>query len=852
MKYVQRGVQRSSGKRPSIKKVFSWIFKTLKSKKFWGWVLKIAAAGMVLIVALFIYYAKDLPDPNKLLSRQVPQSTKIYSRDGVLLYEIHGEVKRTLIPYSEMNDYVRNATIAIEDKNFYNEGGINLKGIARSIVVDILTGSKAQGGSTITQQFVRNAILDRDKSYARKIKEIILSIEINERFSKNDVLKLYLNEIPYGRNAYGIEAAAQVYFNKHAVDLDLAQAAYLAALPQAPSYYNPTGPNRDALDARKNTVLQQMKDQGYITEQQYEQAKNEKVEFQSGISGITAPQFVFYIQNYLSQKYGDTALQQGGLKVTTTLDSKMQAIAEKAVADGAARNSKLYNGHNAALVAIDPKTGQILAMVGSKDFFADPEPAGCQPGVNCTFEPQVNVAIAQRQAGSSMKPYIYVTAFNQQYNMSPATMLMDVSTNFGTYGGKSYIPQDYDGKQRGPVSIRSALAESLNIPAVKTLDLIGTDSAIKTMRAVGITSPLQDCGLSLVLGGCEVTLLDHVAGYATFATEGVRHPVTGILEVDDANGNILEQFKDQPQQVLDPQAVYELDSILTDNQSRLPTFGSAAQYLTLPDRPVAAKTGTTQNYRDGWTVGFTPSLAAGVWTGNNNGAVMTTDAVITAGPIWKQFMSQALAGTPPEAFPVPDGIKNVTVDALSGKLPGPYTQSTKSEVFASWSVPTQVDDTHVLVQSNQPGESPKVYTILHSEKPNDPNWEGPVQAWAEANGYPYPPVGSTIVSSSGNASSQPNSGTPGNPPVVNIISPANGSEITQAPFTIQATAVPDQGNTITRVDLLIDGSTVQSSTTTPYNFIIQNLLSSGTHVIAIHAVDDRQNSTDQSIQLNFK
>lgn len=813
--------------------------------------MKLSAIGMVLIVALFIFYAKDLPDPNKLLARQVPQSTKIYSRDGVLLYEIHGEVKRTLIPYSEMNSYIRDATIAIEDKNFYHEGGIDFKGIARSIIVDLITHSKAQGGSTITQQFVRNAILDRDKSYARKIKEIILSIEINERFSKDDILKLYLNEIPYGHNAYGIEAASQVYFNKHAVDLDLAQAAYLAALPQAPSYYNPTGPNRDALDARKNLVLQQMRDQGYITEQQYEQAANEKVAFQSGVTGIVAPQFVFYIQDYLSQKYGEAALEQGGLKVTTTIDSKLQAIAEKAVADGAARNSKLYNGHNAALVAIDPKTGQILAMVGSKDFFADPEPAGCQPGVNCTFEPQVNVALAQRQAGSSMKPYIYVTAFDKQFAMNPATMLMDVETNFGSYGGKDYIPKDYDGKQRGPVSIRSALAESLNIPAVKTLDLIGIDNAIQTMRTLGITSPLKDCGLSLVLGGCEVTLLDHVAGYATFATGGVRHPVTGILEVDDANGNVLEQYKDNPQQVLDPQAVYELDNILSDNNARLPTFGSAARYLTLPDRPVAAKTGTTQNYHDGWTVGFTPSLVAGVWTGNNDGELMTTDAVITAGPIWQQFMEQALAGTPAEAFPVPDGIKTVNVDALSGKLPGPYTQSTKSEIFASYSVPTQIDNTHELVQPPQPGEPPKVYTILHSEKPDDPNWEAPVEAWAQANGYPYPPVGSTILSG-GSTTTQTNTGTPGNPPVTNIISPANGSTITQAPFTIQATAVPDQGNTITRVDLLIDGSTAQSLSTAPYNFTVQNMLSPGTHVIAIHAVDDKQNTSDQSIQLNFK
>ncbi len=851
-----------------------------KSKKLWSWTVRVIAVFFAIVAFLFIYYSKDLPDPNKLLARSVPQSTKIYSRDGKLLYEVHGEFKRTLIPYSEMNSYIRNATIAIEDKDFYNEGGINFKGILRSVLANVTSGRKAQGASTITQQFVKNAVLTRDKSYARKIKEIILSLEINKRFSKDDVLKLYLNEIPYGRNAYGIEAAAQVYFNKHAKDLDLSESAYLAALPQAPSYYNPSGPNRAVLDNRKDIVLDQMYKQGYITESEKNDAQNEKVTFEKNQNSINAPHFVFYIQDYLTEKYGEKALAEGGLKVTTTLDSRLQDIAEKVVKDGADKNSKSYNGHNAALTAIDPKTGQILAMVGSKDYFGTSEPTGCKPGLNCTFEPEVNVATSQRQAGSSMKPYVYVTAFKPEFGASPATLRLDVPTNFGTFGGKPYIPQNFGGKVFGPVSIRQALAGSLNIPAVKTLALVGIDNAIQTMKDVGLTSPnltKERCGLTLVLGGCEVTLIDHTSGYSTFAAMGVHHQSTGILKIEDSSGKTIEEFQDNSKEVIDPQAVYELISIMTDNAARQFTFGSSSQNLTLPDRPVAAKTGTTQNFHDGWALGYTPSLVAGVWTGNNDGTLMKTDAVITAAPIWKAFMQQALQNTPAEAFPVPEGIQHVEVDKLSGKLPGPYTTETKNEVFASYSVPKEQDDLHLAVdvtevpQTQLPVEDPnnpgafldpssapspmttrRVYTFLHSERPDDPNWENPVIAWALAHGYSYPPAGSRPAPNDNNPPTSSPTTPAGNPPTVRINSPSDGSQINSVPFVLQASAVPDQGNTITRVDLLIDGAFSQSVTNAPYNFTINTKLSAGSHTFAIHAVDDKNNSADISINLKFK
>lgn len=831
-----------------IASAFGKLRRATKTRPFWTWTLRIAAVGFAFIAFLFIYYSYQLPDPNKLLSRSIPQSTKIFSRDGILLYEIHGEYKRTLIPFSEMNDYMKHATIAIEDKNFYNEGGISFTGIARSILVNVMRGEKAQGGSTITQQFVRSAMLSREKALSRKIKEIILSIEIDKRFSKDDILKLYLNEISYGRNLYGIEAASQVYFSKRAKDLTLAEAAYLAAIPQSPTYYNPSGPHRADLDFRKNLVLNAMLDQKYISAEEHEKAKAEQVTFQKAVTGIKAPHFVFYIQNYLAEKYGEQTLETGGLKVTTTLDYKLQEIAERVVKEGAATNVTKYNGNNAALVAIDPKTGQILAMVGSKDYLAKSTPEGCTSGLNCNFEADVNAALSPLQPGSSVKPYVYVTAFKPEFGASPATLRLDVVTNFGNFGGKNYIPKNYDGRERGPLSMRESLAQSLNVPAVKTLALVGVENAKETMRDVGITTELKDCALSLVLGGCEVRLLDHVGGYATFATMGIYHEKTGILSVEDASGRRLEDFEDKSKAVIDPQSVYELVNIMTDNAARTPVFGANSP-LILSDRPVAAKTGTTQNWHDGWALGFTPSLAAGVWVGNNDGTLLKrgADGVLVAAPIWHNFMAAALKGTPVEAFAEPNGIQRITVDALSGKLPGPYTQNTKNEVFASFSVPTEIDDTHIMVDG-------QVITVLRSEKPNDPNWEAAVAAWAPANGYVYMPLGGEPVNPQPaiNPSGETGSTPIGNPPTVVISSPADNSTIESLPFSIQATATPDTGNQIVRMDLFIDGAVVQTVNSSPYTFIVSQGVNSGTHTIAVQAADDKSNSADTSITIKVK
>ncbi len=829
-----RRASRSSkweGLRPFLEKL-PW-------SKIGTWSFRIGAAGILFIAFIFIYYSRQLPDPNRLLGRNVPESTKIYAKDETLLYEVHGEFKRTLINLDQITPDLKNATIAAEDKNFYRHAGISVTGLLRSVIVDIIYREKRQGGSTITQQFVKNAMLTRDKSFLRKGKEIVLSIELEARFSKDDILKLYLNEIPYGRNAYGVEAAAQTYFNKHASELSLAESAYLAALPQAPSYYNPSGPHFDDLQTRQKYILTQMKDQKYITDEQYQQATNEHVAFEQIKNAIVAPHFVQYVQDQLADKYGERTLEEGGLKVYTTLDPKLQQIAETAVSEGAKKN-EAYNGFNAALVAIDPKSGQILAMVGSKDYFGESQPANCVPGKTCVFEPNVNVATTYQQPGSSFKPYAYVTAFGRDFKYGPASMLVDVKTDFGNYS-----PNNFNLSQNGPVSMRKALAGSLNIPAVKTIALVGPENVTKTARDLGITAPFKDCGLALVLGGCDVKLVDHTLAYAALADGGKRHERTAILKVVSQEGKVLEEYEDKNQQVLDPQAVYLLTSIMTDNNARSYVFG-ANSALTLGSRPVAAKTGTTQDFRDGWTMGFTPSLAAGVWTGNNNNAPMKRDAVVMAGPIWNRFMKEALADTPIEQFNRPEGIKEVTVDAVTGKLPTEYTPETKTEVFADYALPTTYDDMHIPVRvdslTGQPATDStppdqiitEIYKVLHSEKPNNPAWENPVIAWALANGYKYP-AGSGIQN-------QP--GTGGD---ITITTPAEDAVITKLPFKV---SVSVKEGDVTRVDIGIDGEMLKSLTDAPYTTSISEKYSDGQHTLTakVTYVDGKTSTTSNSIR----
>jgi 1A family penicillin-binding protein len=645
--------------------------ETAPQRHMWRTLGKITLAlfvlGILSVAGIFIYFSKDLPSPGKVNKRFIAESTKIYDRTGThLLYEVHGEEKRTLIPFEEMPEVLRAATLTLEDQDFYSHHGIKISSIVRSLLKDILHRGAAQGGSTITQQFVKNSLLTNEKTFTRKIKEAILSIEIEQKFSKDEILAMYLNEIPYGSNAYGIEAAAQTYFGKNAKNLTLDEAAMLASLPQAPSRYSPYGSRLDELKGRQEFALTRMADLGYITREQAEEAKQVDVfaKLVPQRENINAPHFVMYIKEYLETKYGDQAVEQGGLKVITTLDWDLQQAAEQAVREGAEKNLRL-KANNAALAAIDPKTGQIVAMVGSKDYF------------DTKIDGQVNVTIRDRQPGSSFKPYVYLAAFTKGY--LPETMLYDVETNFSTEDGKDYKPQNYNGKFNGPVSMAKALGGSLNIPAVKTLYLVGAKEAIVLAKNLGITSLNEPdrYGLSLVLGGGEVKLLDHVSAYATLAAGGVKHSKTAILKIENSQGEVLEEFKSEPgERVVEEKYIAMLDSVLSNNENRAWVFGENNP-LRFDNRQVAAKTGTTNGFRDAWTVGYTPSLAAGVWVGNSKNEEMSegADGSVVAAPIWRAFMNKALANAAVEEFPkynpedeIGEGEGKTNKPMLSGKL----------------------------------------------------------------------------------------------------------------------------------------------------------------------------------------
>lgn len=673
--------------------------------------LMAVVAGSVLA-----YYNSQLPDYSQLDQHLSPESSKIYSRDGTLLYEFHGEYKRTAVNLSNISEHFKEATLAIEDKDFYRHGAISLPGVARALVANYKSGQVTQGGSTITQQLVKNALLSRERSFGRKLSEILLAYKIERHFSKDQILELYLNEIPYGRNAYGVEAASQAYFGKSASQLGLAESAYLAALPQAPSYYSPTGDHPEELEARKNKVLDVMLEQGYISQEEHGAAKEQKVDFKTVKTSMVAPYFVSWIQNILTEQYGREFLEQGGLKVHTTLDLHLQEIAERVVKEGAVANAQQYNAYNAALVAVEPSTGKILAMVGGKDYFGAAEPQGCKPGVNCKFEPHVNVAVAQRQPGSSFKPYAYATSFKPEFGYSPTSRVLDAPAVFGTAGGRPYIPHNYDGGSRGWVTIRKALAGSLNIPAVRIVAAVGVDNVVNTAKSLGITSPMQNCGLSVVLGGCEVRLVDHVSGFAALSNMGVNNGSTPFNRIEDKQGNVLYDYQPKNEQAVNPEAAYELISIMTDDASRQYIFGRDNP-LNLEGRPVACKTGTTQNWKDGWTLCFTPQLAAGVWTGNNNGALMRAgaDGVFTAAPIWQKFMQEALAGQPVVDWLLPEGIVQVRVDSSNRPITNQVATGGRIENYAWYSLPkefkTLVSPKSVAGQVSKPQQNPALNSL---------------------------------------------------------------------------------------------------------------------------------------------
>jgi len=731
-KYTYNNSQswKSKNKKPkrksSNKNKRSFVGRILKNKKLWISVFILIVLGFISILAVLSWYSKDLPNPDQLMSRQVPQSTIIYDRTGEnVLYEIHGDEKRTMVTLEQIPNYVEQATIAIEDKNFYEHGGFSLWAIARTVITNVLYNRKA-GGSTLTQQLVKNAILTPEKSYSRKIKELILSYKLEKQFSKDAILQMYLNEIPYGSNAYGVEAASKKYFGKSVSEINIAEAAILAALPQAPSLYSPYNHDKETLLGRQRYIIDLMKKQGYINAEEAQKAKDYELSFQTPTTDIKAPHFVMYVKQVLAEKYGEKLVEQGGLRIYTTLDLYKQEIAEEVISEKAENNLESWSASNASLVSIDPKNGQVLTMVGSKDYF------------NEDIDGQFNVSLSPRQPGSSLKPFVYASLFEKGYN--PNTIVFDVVTNFST-SNNTYTPHNYNLKELGPVSIRKSLAGSLNIPAVKALYLSGLDNVLNLLNNSNYTT-LEDksrFGLSLVLGGGEVKLLEHVNAYSIFAREGEIHPINIILKVEDPDGKILEEFKDETKKVLSTNVSRMINSILTDNEARAYAFG-ATNPLHFPDRPVAAKTGTTNDYKDAWTIGYTPSLVTGVWVGNNDNTEMKRGAggSTVAAPIWNEYMKRVLGDTPVEEFNKPeikktgkeiidgtiDFSKTLKIDTASGFLATEFTPESfiEEKSFASYhSILYYVDKEHPL-----------------SERPTNPEkdpqfkaWENAVQDWAK-------------------------------------------------------------------------------------------------------------------------
>lgn len=663
--------------------------KILRYLSYAFWILPIS-----LVLVSYLLILKDLPSPAKLSNYDIPIATKIYDRKGELLFDIFAEQNRTPVPLKTMPKYLQQATISIEDKEFYKHQGVNpIGGVLRAITASVMR-RKLQGGSTITQQLVKSALLSPERTIVRKIKEVILAFWVEALFSKDKILELYLNQVPYGGTAWGVETAAEKYFGKPVKDLSLAEASLLAGLPQAPTLYSPFGAHPELAKQRQHEVLRRMTEDKYITKQQADDAFAQELVFKKE-EGIKAAHFVMYVKDLLVQKYGEALVERGGLRVTTTLDLDLHEYAQATVAAEIEDLTNLHVGNGAALIT-KPGTGEILAMVGSTDYFATPSGS-------------FNVTTALRQPGSSIKPINYAIGIENKI-ITPATMFLDVPTCFGVEGQPLYCPKNYDGKFHGPVQVRMALGNSFNIPAVKMLKLNTVQTMIASASAFGLDS-LQDStkyGLSLTLGGGEVRMIDMAEAFSVFANAGIRKDLVAVLKVTDKNGKVLEQFEDPnkdkeiPSQLLlkgprvvSPETAFLMSHMLLDNNARTEAFGPSSA-LVIKGHAVSVKTGTTDDKRDNWTIGYTPQYLVVAWVGNNDNSPMNpalSSGVTGAAPIWNKLMTRALVGKPDIWPKQPEGIVGMSVCSLSGLLPpgdgADIGCALRFEYFIKGTTPTQ-------------------------------------------------------------------------------------------------------------------------------------------------------------------
>lgn len=884
----------------------------LKKTAFWltAIAISIVLFGIISVAGLIAILSIGLPDVTDLENISAAESTEIFDKDGTLLYTIHGEENREYVSLENISPYVSAATIAIEDDQFFEHKGFDIWALGKAVLYELFGIGSPRGGSTITQQYVKNTFLSSERTYTRKAKELILALRIERAFTKEEILELYLNRIPYGNNAYGIQKAAEIYFNKSAKDLTLAESALLASLPQAPSRYNPFGDNKYShllkkfsedelhyrqieseadleteeytrggigrhvdlgngqkiyITGRSDIVLKRMEDLETITPEERQQALNElqTITFNDYKEPIKHPHFVLYIKQILEEKYGKDVVEQGGLKVYTTIDGELQDYAEKIALEKGQSNKTNFGANNIAILTINAKTGEILAMVGSSDYF------------NEEIDGNVNVVLRPRQPGSSFKPIVYTQAFYNGYG--PGSVIYDIPTKIGPDR-----PQDFDGRWQGQITIRRALGQSRNIPAIKAYFLAGEqDPIIDLAKKMGITtlSKSHSYGYPLALGAGEVPLIEMVTAYSVFANNGKKPELTGILKIENANGDVLEEWHPKEfEEVVDPQIAYLINNILSDRGV------AVGQKIFIDGKINAAKTGTstkenkkaaggkTVSPSDGWVIGYTPTITTGVWIGNTDGSGLgyNADGYDTAAPIFNAVMTKALENLPSEPFPEPKGIKRIEISKASGKLPGPLTPASMiiTEIFPSFSIPTEVENIFFEVQIDEisgllateytPKDAVKT-VIFQNYEPiaNMLNWAQEIQEYYKTHSelittdvdgkniqIGLPPTEYDNIHTAETAK---------NAPTITITSPSPQTEIKVGSFTIDVTI--SSLNEIDSVEYYIDEKQEFVTKTVPYRgFLnISRFFEPGsTHLIVAKAIDKLGYSAQSAIEIKIK
>ncbi|MFA6369069.1 MAG: PBP1A family penicillin-binding protein [Candidatus Shapirobacteria bacterium] len=818
-----------------------------KSKDFWfrffRAVLILIGVGFVGIMILFVWFSKDLPTPSKVVRRD-GYSSKVYDRNGTPLYDIYDEAKRDPIAFDDLPDYLKKATVAVEDKDFYKHSGFDPLTPFR-IIKNVFYFGKVTGGSTLTQQLTRNVLLTTERSLTRKIKELILSIQIDAKYSKDEILSMYLNEAPYGGASWGVEPAAQQYFAKSAKELNLAESAILAGLPQLPSVYSPFSKTPKAYISRTNHVLNRMVEDGYISRELATETMKQVEDYQfNDKSSVTkAPHFVFWIKELLAEKYGEEVVEGGGLKITTTLDLELQDEAQKIVAEEIDKAEKLGITNGAALV-LDPNNGQVLAMVGSRDYFST------------KTDGNFNVVTqALRQPGSAIKPITYLAGIKK--GMTAATMIMDTPVTFKIAGQKDYNPQNYNGKFNGPMSLRHALGNSINVTAVKMLANVGLESMLTLANDMGLSTleptkeNLSKFGFAVTLGGGEVKMIELASAYTAFANGGTSMNIIGVLKVEDRNGRVLEEYKvPDGKKVMTPQEAFIISDILSDNSARELTFG-AVNGLQIPNYKVAVKTGTTNDKKDNWAIGWTPDLLSVVWVGNNNNTPMgkVASGVSGATPIWKRIMVYGLPKRDKATFLVPDKIVELEVDKISGYLAHDGFPSRK-EYFIDGTQSSTSDPIHMNLKicrgisglatpedvANGNYDSKEYFKFVE----NDPvsvdgvnRWQEGIDKWiseqSDKDKY-FPPE--SYCREDGKVS-------------VNIDSPSNESTVSSQ-FDVRIST--NSLKKITEVKLWIDGEEKKVWNERPFEVTMNNL-ADGPHTLKVKAVDKDGNSQEKEIKI---